>query len=53
MKNKILTIIRVVLALTTALIIVYGLFYCLPTLLALFITCLLGIIIIDISEQDI
>ena len=55
MKNKIdyITIIRVILALIIVLIIVYGLFHYLPILLALFIVCLLGLIAIDIFEEDI
>ena len=55
MKNKIdyITIVRVVIALIIVLIIIYGLFYYLPTLLALFIVCLLGLIAIDIFEEEI
>lgn len=55
MKNKIdyITIVRVVFTLIIVLIIVYGLFHYLPTLLALFIVCLLGLIAIDIFEEEI
>lgn len=55
MKNKIdyITIVRVVFALIIVLIIVYGLFHYLPTLLALFTVCLLGLIAIDIFEEEI
>lgn len=55
MKNKIdyITIIRVILALIIVLIIVYGLFHYLPTLAVLFITCIIGLLIIDISEEEI
>lgn len=55
MKNKIdyITIIRVILALIIVLIIVYGLFHYLPTLVALFITCIIGLLVISISEEEI
>lgn len=55
MKNKIdyITIVRVVLALIIVLILVYGLFHYLPILAALFIVCLLGLIAIDIFEEEI
>lgn len=55
MKNKIdyITIIKVVLILIIVLIIVYGLFHYLPTLVALFITCIIGLLIINIFEEEI
>ena len=54
MKNiNYITVIRVIFALIIVLIIVHGLFHYLPTLLALFITCLLGLIAIDIFEEEI
>ena len=55
MKNKIdyITIVRVVFALIIVLIIVYGLFHYLPTLLALFITCIIGLLVINIFEEEI
>lgn len=55
MKNKIdyITIIKVVLILIIVLIIVYCLFHYLPTLLALFITCIIGLLVINISEEEI
>lgn len=55
MKNKIdyITILKVVFDLIIVLIILYGLFHYLPTLLALFIVCLLGLLAIDISEEEI